>query len=70
MFNVENDELFILNYATKDNSWADVAASQNPWIVVGYISALCVVADLCDTTLIANCELCIYNNEEFESRNY
>ena len=68
MFNVDNDELFILNYATKDNNWADVAASQNPWIVVGYISPLCVVADLCDTTLIANCELCIYNNEEFESR--
>jgi hypothetical protein len=70
MFNVENDELFILNYATKDNSWANTAASQNPWILVGYISALAVIADLCETHLIGNCEECIYNNEEQESRNY
>jgi len=66
MFNVENDELFILNYATKYNSWAETAASQNPWIVVGYVSAMHLVADECENYLIANCEECIYNNQEQE----
>ena len=46
MFNVETDELFFLNYATRDNGWAETAASQNPWVLVGYVSAIDIVSSL------------------------
>lgn len=39
MFNVETDELFFLSYATPENSWAKTAEGQNPWILLGYVSA-------------------------------
>jgi hypothetical protein len=39
MFNVETNELFFLKYATTENTWAKTAESQNPWILLGYVSA-------------------------------
>ena len=43
MFNVETDLIFMLPYATSENSWAKTATSQNPWICIGYLSAETVV---------------------------
>lgn len=62
MFNVETDELFFLHYATKDNGWAEVAASQNPWVAVGYISAVIICADMANDHLVARMECVICNN--------
>lgn len=39
MFNVENNELFFLPYATHDNNWAQIAEQQNPWIKIGSVNA-------------------------------
>lgn len=39
MFNVETDELFFLDYADPGNGWAKIAEGQNPWILLGYVSA-------------------------------
>ncbi len=39
MFNVETDRVFILEYAKRGNGWAKTAESQNPWILLGYLSA-------------------------------
>lgn len=69
MFNVETDELFFLNYATKDNSWANTAASQNPWVIVGYVSALAIIAGLEQDYLIARMQDKITLNYTFEESN-
>jgi hypothetical protein len=63
MFNVETESLFFLNYATKDNGWARTAASQNPWVVVGYVSALAIVAGLEQDYLIARMQDVIISND-------
>lgn len=64
MFNVETDELFFLHYATRDSSWAEIAASQNPWVLVGYASAIGICADLANDYLVARMESVICNNED------
>lgn len=44
MFNVETDRIFMLEYATEGNGWAETAESQNPWICLGYVSAEDIMA--------------------------
>jgi hypothetical protein len=56
MFNVETDELFFLPYATSQNSWAKTASSQNPWIIVGHISAWAIENEVAKEFLIRNLE--------------
>jgi hypothetical protein len=65
MFNVETDKLFILDYATSQNSWAETAASQNPWILIGYISAHAVVCDMAKDFLAERIRVKIQNLEMY-----
>ena len=39
MYDIEKEELFILEYATPDSGWAKTAEQQNPWIHIGYVDA-------------------------------
>jgi hypothetical protein len=39
MFNMDNNTLFFLSYATNENKWADTAEQQNPWFCIGYVNA-------------------------------
>jgi hypothetical protein len=39
MYNLDKNELFFLNYANPDNSWAKTAEQQNPWVHLGYVDA-------------------------------
>ena len=63
MFNVETDELFFLNYATNDNGWANIAESQNPWVLVGYVSAIDVNDGMVEHYLTERMESVVCNNE-------
>lgn len=38
MWNLDEEKLFLLPYATKSNGWAKIAESQNPWVLLGYYS--------------------------------
>ena len=39
MFNHEKNECFFLDYAVFGNGWDETAEGQNPWMLLGYISA-------------------------------
>lgn len=44
-FNVETDELQLINYITaEDKSWKDAFEQQNPCIIVGYVGAEEIIA--------------------------
>ena len=64
MMNVETDELFILNYATKDNNWVYIAEQQNSWICLGYISPFDVINDNWGIYLIEKLENQIYQFQQ------
>lgn len=37
-WNLDEERLMLLPYATPSNGWAKIAESQNPWIHLGYYS--------------------------------
>lgn len=67
MFNVETFEIFPLHYATIDNNWNEIAESQNPWITIGFVSALDCVEDNAKNSILSyvaelNKNYLLYNN--------
>lgn len=46
MWNLDEERLMLLPYATKSSGWAKIAESQNPWILLGYFSGYdCIDGD-------------------------
>lgn len=43
MYDLDKEELFILDYAKPSNSWAETAESQNPWVHLGYLDGMEVI---------------------------
>lgn len=68
MVNLNTDKLFVLNYATPDNNWADVAMQQNyNWYLIDYISAEDIAEDFAKDYLEQRIDENIYRLELIEN---